>query len=1253
MPATEETEPGTRNRKLTEKGREYKHEQYNKIFRTLRLTSGAIRQLISDNESPETVRKKYASWLDDYEHFLVIFDELVPQFTDKNEKEELLKAHYDYDVFLMNFKKEIEEFFSKHQSVKEESQKSKSHTSIASSISSKRLEEEQRKELELAKVKLKLEEEELDLNTNIAIANAKTEVLQKYERYEDADLRDVDSYIDIVNPRTLAPKPTPKTPLFHSDFASVPSLFERPLNPNAETFTPKREEIPPLDLHCLDIKTKPQISESDAIQCVVQYLRKPVAEIRKFGGNPLEYRRFIRQFNTKVVTNTKDNDERMNYLEQLTFGEAHRVVSGFSHMSGDRAYTAAMNQLEERYGDNEVIATAFIKKALDWPAVKDAKMLDEFSLFLVECQNAAESIDSVSVLDYSDNIKRLMTKLPVYMHDRWRNVVLKTKETKKTVKFKDFVSFVKTEAKKSNDPTYGNASIGGNSKNQDRNQKRAVASTDVTSEVHVQDFKVREQKCEFCESSTHALNDCKKFVTKGLQDRYNFLRNNGQCYGCLRKGHVTKKCKARLQCSICSRRHPTILHDPTKCVAKPTDEENINPVSTDVKTTCKISKPQISAFSDKGAGETTCAMAIIPVRVKLKNKPYSIETYAFFDSGSSVSFCTENIMHRLGASGKKKQITIKTMGDSQKLNTYVVSGLQVCGLSMEHIITLPNVYTKECMPVSKEHIPTQQELKQWPHLSTIQTSEIDAEIGIMIGNNVPDAYSPFEVIAGPSGSPHATRTRLGWIVWNVIRENASDTFDVNRVAIEDAQERDRNLEKMVKDSINYDFPERLEDDVKENSLEDKSFLTQVSESIHIRDGHHSIGLPFKDPLIQLPNNIMQGFQRLESLKKKLIRDPKVRNDYVTFMNKLFEKGYAEPVPQSQLQREDGRVWYLPHHGVYNDKKPGKIRVVFDCSAVYMGISLNSQLLQGPDLTNSLLGVLLRFRQEKVAIQGDIEAMFHQVSIPEQDRDCLRFLWWKDGNLDASPEQYRMKVHIFGATSSPTCCNYALQQTAKEYGSDFDPTVVTTVLRNMYVDDCLSSVDTEKKAALLIEDLSTLCSKGGFHLTKWISNSKQVLESVPEEDRAKDVQKWNLEGESETLVERALGVYWLVNSDRLGFLINIKNQPTTRRGILSIVSSIFDPLGIVSPFVMTAKTLLQKMCKNSVGWDEEITGSQLKDWKNWLTQAKELENVTLERCYKPQDFEKTTCQELHCFADASEVGIGVVIYLRLISNSKQR
>ncbi|XP_071138741.1 uncharacterized protein [Mytilus edulis] len=148
------------------------------------------------------------------------------------------------------------------------------------------------------------------------------------------------------------------------------------------------------------------------------------------------------------------------------------------------------------------------------------------------------------------------------------------------------------------------------------------------------------------------------------------------------------------------------------------------------------------------------------------------------------------------------------------------------------------------------------------------------------------------------------------------------------------------------------------------------------------------------------------------------------------MDKLLERGYTEHVPKEQFNRKDGRVWYIPHPGVYHSQKPDKIRIVFDCSATYMGVSLNKQLLQGPDLTNNLLGVLIRFREEKVAILGDIEAMFHQVKVPPLDRDCLRFFWWPNGNMENEPEQYRMTVHLFGATSSPSCCNYALKKQLK-------------------------------------------------------------------------------------------------------------------------------------------------------------------------------------------------------------------------------
>lgn len=185
------------------------------------------------------------------------------------------------------------------------------------------------------------------------------------------------------------------------------------------------------------------------------------------------------------------------------------------------------------------------------------------------------------------------------------------------------------------------------------------------------------------------------------------------------------------------------------------------------------------------------------------------------------------------------------------------------------------------------------------------------------------------------------------------------------------------------------------------------------------------------------------------------------------MTGIIEKGYAVMVPTKQLSRDDGRVWYIPHHGVYHPKKK-KIRVVFDCTATFQGISLNDQLLQGPYLTNSLIGVLMRFREEPTALIADIESMFYQVKVPDEDADLLRFLWWPDGDLSQPMEEYRMMVHLFGATSSPSCASYALRRTAEDGGSKTTSEVVETVLRNFYVDD---------HAVALARDLRHLCSGG--------------------------------------------------------------------------------------------------------------------------------------------------------------------------------
>jgi len=114
---------------------------------------------------------------------------------------------------------------------------------------------------------------------------------------------------------------------------------------------------------------------------------------------------------------------------------------------------------------------------------------------------------------------------------------------------------------------------------------------------------------------------------------------------------------------------------------------------------------------------------------------------------------------------------------------------------------------------------------------------------------------------------------------------------------------------------------------------------------------------------------------------------------------MIDMGYAEKVPEESVEADPGKVWYIPHHGVYHPKKPKKIRVVFDCCTKFAGTSLNDQLLQGPDLTNSLVGVLTQFRQESVGFMDDIEAMFYQVLVPAEQRDFLQFLWWPNGDMN--------------------------------------------------------------------------------------------------------------------------------------------------------------------------------------------------------------------------------------------------------------
>ena len=1184
----ESSRMSARPKSMTKKGHDYEVDRQGKRLKSLKrrliLMTDCLQVTLAEEQEGDAVRREYATWLRIYDDFIIEYQRSQQFLGDEEGKLDLTS----YESFLERFEKfknvvelrlltqdeehtttvkevvevSAEDSVSQVQSgtsrmsrlsialVKAEEEKAEIRVKAATLRERHEL-EIRKQELERTKLDISMKEQELNLRTRFNIADAKARLLEWMERQSVSSSHKSDRV-------TRVPYPEPRQ-------ETGPKLVESALDPTAEQFYP----LPQIS------QGQDRNNQSEAILSMVRQIKRPSAEIQKFSGDPRYFKRFMRQFHAHVVDNVETDDERLNYLDQYTTGEAHRVVVGYSHLDGRIGYHAARQELETRYGDPEVIANAYVRKALEWPVIRpdDAKALDEFGVFLLECQYAVQNIRASQVLEYSDNLKRIVVKLPFFLHDRWRNIVMTARKANQPVSFSQLVGFVRMEASKARDPTYGKESLAnvlqGTTLRQNQYSRQRVVHAKglatTTSDANSMADIPREtpkRPCMICDDD-HVTQECRKLKNASYEKRVEILKSKGLCFACLSGGHISRNCRRRLSCNQCGRQHPTILHR---------DQLGGNSISTD----SSGGKEHSSAFRQKGNNQSTIvntccghmgagkdkrvAMSILPVKVKSKDSGEAIQTYAMLDSGSTATFCSEQLMRDLRIEGKKTQILLRTMGQEKLEETYEVTGLEVSSLDGGNTIDLPPVWSQAELPVSKTDIVRSEDIERWKYLEGVPLPDIDSDIGLLIGINAPKAMEPHEVIPSEGDGPFAVRTKLGWVVNGPLSTTAmepqSGTYtdaQVNRIEVIHTS----TIQEQLVSQFNYDFSERSIDDVPEYSLEDKKFAKSVTGTIEYKDGHYTIGLPFRKEDIHMPNNRKQAEQRLKLLIRRFKEHIPFYQDYKTFMNNIIQNGYARRVPEKELQPEEGKAWFLPHHGVYHRRKK-KMRVVFDCAAGYGGTSLNEQLLSGPNLTNNLVGILLRFRLGYIALLADIEAMFYQVRVPVADAGFLRFLWWEEGDVDKPVAEYQMTVHLFGATSSPSCSVFALLKTAEDNRELVGTTVTNTLHHNFYVDDCLKSVDSVEEAVDLYHNLRRVCNKGGFNLTKWLSNERRIMEIIPSSEWASEVKNVDLDAES-LPVERALGVQWRAETDQFEFIVSLKNSPTTRRGILSTVSSIWSSL----------------------------------------------------------------------------------------------
>ncbi|XP_071948929.1 uncharacterized protein [Antedon mediterranea] len=508
------------------------------------------------------------------------------------------------------------------------------------------------------------------------------------------------------------------------------------------------------------------------------------------------------------------------------------------------------------------------------------------------------------------------------------------------------------------------------------------------------------------------------------------------CRNCLTHGHFVSLCPKNSFCKNCTLKHSGFLHTPKRPVradanatahaaAVPTPDQSSSAITT------QLNNSRSSMAVNGNA--TRVGLAVVPVKVRCPGTRKTIKTYAFLDNGSTATFCTDALAHKLNAKGKRVQLKLTTVNGQSSSECNLIS-LEISTLNGDAVFTAPNVHTKPKLPVLKSAIATIDDIKNWVHLEGVNIDTIDANVDLLIGGDLPELHQPYEVKPAMNGGPYATRTALGWVVNGPLTSTRCQVQNCNFICAEP-------LEEQFKQFCNIEF-NNIPTEKTVMSRNDLQALQMMQASTKFKNGHYQVSMPWKSPPEEFPNNKAVALKRLNLLKSRLIKDSTLHTKYTQFMNDLLLKGYAEKA----LQKDQPR-WYLPHHPVLNPQKPGKVRVVFDGSAKYQGVCLNDKLYQGPDLTNTLVGVLLRFRLGPIAFAADIEKMFYQVKVGETDSHYLSHLWWEDGNLNMNPQEYQMVVHLFGGKSSPSCSNFALRKVAKDHADDFDPVVTNAVNNN--------------------------------------------------------------------------------------------------------------------------------------------------------------------------------------------------------------
>ena len=488
-----------------------------------------------------------------------------------------------------------------------------------------------------------------------------------------------------------------------------------------------------------------------------------------------------------------------------------------------------------------------------------------------------------------------------------------------------------------------------------------------------------------------------------------------------------------------------------------------------------------------------------------------------------------------------------------------------------------------------------------------------------------------------------TRTRLGWGFFG------PDPLALGNKAYS-TREGDEYLARLIQrqfDLENLGALERVEhfEGKDKKGPRDPACWTEAERQAEaamtvklLAEGGYEAGIPWvpgHDQRLQGNFVAVKGRQARSHSARSLAR----RGVTLDELDKIFahyrEMSYVEEVPTCS----QGGGWYLPYFEVVNRTKSTPVRVVFDAKASYQGVSLNNQIQETPNRLNDLFLVLLRMRRFRYFLSGDIKEMFLQIRLKVEDRQFHRFVF--------GDKHYQWCRVLFGNKSSPNISQKVLVTLCHDnpqYGE-----AIKTVLESCYMDDCIDSRPLESDIIQLARELPPLLRSGGMKICKIFSNSREALEVTPPELRHTGVDL----GAQDELWDshKVLGMVYDPNQDMFGFQARYQTAlewqdsiggTWTKREVLRVTASHYDPLGLASPLTIGPRRFFQKLWTQELGWDTPLSKDLVEAWLEVLEHLVGMTGLHFPR-WSGDGVDSQA--ELHVFCDASSEVYACSVYLR--------